>query len=330
MRRELQAVFAAPTAIRQWQIIGGWSQDHGQPKFDPAKAPDLKESIAIGNRNVTWKTAKAIDDNGRVSPGKYVNPDNNVWSLAYAEIESPLDHEAEFLLGSDDQAVLWINGQRLLQFTGNRGWTAEQDKGKVMLKKGTNQIYFLCGNTGGPWDFSLALRMHNPDYAFLFENVPAALDVAKYREHATKNAGNAEKGKQIFNDMKGVGCVKCHAVAGVGAKIGPDLVGIGSKYPREELIRSVLEPSNRVAESYAVTNIVTDAGQVLSGLVQSENETELDLVDAAGKVTKIKKSEIEERNKTSVSLMPNGLKDGLTLADFADVIAYLESLKQAN
>jgi len=27
--------------------------------------------------------------------------------------------------------------------------------------------------------------------------------------------------------------------------------------------------------------------------------------------------------------MPNGLKDGLTLADFADIVAYLESLKEA-
>jgi len=29
-----------------------------------------------------------------------------------------------------------------------------------------------------------------------------------------------------------------------------------------------------------------------------------------------------------VSLMPNGLKDGMTLQDFADIVAYLESLKQ--
>jgi putative heme-binding domain-containing protein len=330
MRRELQAVFAAPTVIKQWQIVGAWSQDHGEPKFDATKPPDLQAKVTIGAKDIAWKPAKASDDNGRVSPGKYVSPESNVWSLAYAEVEAPLDHEAEFLLGSDDQAVLWINGQRLLQFTGNRGYTPGQDKGKVALKKGLNHIYFLCGNTGGPWDFSLALRMQNPDYAFLFENVPAALDVAVYREHAAKNAGNAEKGKQLFADVKGVGCIKCHAVAGQGAKIGPDLVGIGAKYPREELIRSVLEPSNRVAESYMVTTIVTDAGQVYSGLVQSENETELDLVDAAGKVTKIQKADIEERQKTSVSLMPNGLKDGLTLGDFADVIAYLESLKQAN
>lgn len=330
MRRELQAVFAAPTVIRDWQIIGGWSQDHGEPKFDATKPLDPSQRLTIRDQDVAWKAIKTTNPTGRVSPGKYVSPDGNVWSLAYATIESSVDHQAEFLLGSDDQAVLWINGQRVFQFTGNRGWAAEQDKGQAPLKKGLNHIYLLCGNTGGPWDFSLALRMHNPDYAYLFENVPAALDVSVFREHALKNAGNAERGKQIFADTKGVGCIKCHAVAGEGAKIGPDLLGIGSKYPREELIRSVLEPSNRVAESYRITSVITDAGQVVSGIVQSENEAELELVDATGKVIKLKKDEIEDRKKTSVSLMPNGLKDGMSLADFADVIAYLESLKQAN
>lgn len=330
MRRELQAIFAAPTVVRDWQLIGGWNQDHGEPKFDATVPPQTKEPIEIGNRKVTWKAIKSNDPAGKVSPAQHVSPDGNVWSLAYATIESPLDHQAEFLLGSDDQAVLWINGQRIFQFTGNRGWTAGQDKGQVMLKKGTNHIYFLCGNSSGPWDFSLALRMHNPQFAFLVENVPPALDVGVYRDFALKNAGDAQRGQKLFADLQGIGCIKCHAVKGEGAKIGPDLLGIGTKYPREELIRSVLEPSNRVAESYMITSIVTDAGQVLSGIVQSENETELELVDAAGKVLKIQKDSIEDRQKTSVSLMPNGLKDGMSLADFADVIAYLESLKQAN
>ena len=92
-------------------------------------------------------------------------------------------------------------------------------------------------------------------------------------------------------------------------------------------MRSVLEPSNRVAESYLVTTVITEGGQTISGIIKSENETEIEIVDAAGKATKLAKSEIEERVKSSLSLMPNGLKDGLSLADFADIIAYLESLK---
>lgn len=327
MRRELQAVFAAPSVIRDWQLIGPFSRNAGEPKFDATVAPKLDEPIASGDKSLKWKPVKTQDADGRVSPGKYVKPDEGVWVLAYATIESPLDHSAEFLLGSDDQAVLWVNGQRVFQFGGNRGWGAGTDKGKVALKKGTNHIYFLCGNSSGPWDFSLALRMQNPDFAFLYENVPAALDVAAFREYGLKNAGDATRGRKLFADEKGVSCIKCHAVKGEGGKIGPDLLGVGTKYPREELMRSVLEPSNRVAESYLVTTVITEGGQTISGIIKSENETEIEIVDAAGKATKLAKSEIEERVKSSLSLMPNGLKDGLSLADFADIIAYLESLK---
>jgi hypothetical protein len=43
---------------------------------------------------------------------------------------------------------------------------------------------------------------------------------------------------------------------------------------------------------------------------------------------KIAASDIDEKSRSPVSLMPDGLKDGLTLEDFADIVAYLESLKQ--
>ncbi|HTN75888.1 MAG TPA: HEAT repeat domain-containing protein [Pirellulaceae bacterium] len=330
MRRELQAVLAAPVVVREWQLIGTWSREPGEPKFDATQPPKLAEPIMLGDKPVKWQRMLAQDADGRISPAKYVKGDNDVWVLAYAEITAPLDHQAEFLLGSDDQAVLWVNGQRVSQFGGNRGWTPGQDRGQVALKKGVNQIYFLSGNSSGPWDFSLAMRMQNPDVAFLYENVPAALDVASFREFALQNAGNAERGRAIFSNEKGVACIKCHAVSGQGGKIGPDLLGVGTKYPREELVRSILEPSNRVAESYLVTTIITDGGQTISGIIKSETETELELVDAAGKITKLAKSTIEDRQKSNLSLMPNGLKDGLTLADFADVVAYMESLKQGN
>ena len=40
------------------------------------------------------------------------------------------------------------------------------------------------------------------------------------------------------------------------------------------------------------------------------------------------KSEIEEKSFSPVSVMPNGLSDGMTLQDFADVIAFLEARKE--
>jgi putative membrane-bound dehydrogenase-like protein len=330
MRRELQAVFTAPVPVRQWQIVGAWSKEgDGEPKLAWNSAPQLDQTIQLKKRTLKWRPVTANDPNGRITLNNIIEPTGDVWSVAYAAIESASDQEATWVLGSDDQAILYINGEELLRTTDNRGWAANQNSGPVKLKKGTNHVYFVCGNTGGGWDMSLALRLQTPEFAFLFENVPAQLDVAAFRAFAMKNAGNAQRGHVIFNDLKGVACVKCHAVMGQGGKIGPDLVGVGTKYPREELIRSVLEPSARVAESFQVQTIVTDEGKILTGVVKSENEKELELVDANGKATVISLGEIEERNKSTISLMPNGLKDGMTLQDFADIVAYLESLKQA-
>jgi putative membrane-bound dehydrogenase-like protein len=329
MRRELQAVFTAPAPIREWQIIGGWSKEEdGEPKLAWDRAPPLDEPIKLQKRTIKWQRIATDDPEGRIPLHNHLEPKGDVWSVAYAAIESPSEQEAAWVLGSDDQAILFINGEELLRTTDNRGWAANQNSGPAMLKKGVNHVYFVCGNSGGGWEMSLALRLQTPEFAFLFENVPPSLDLSAFREHAMSNSGDAERGRVLFNDLKGVACVTCHAVKGEGGKIGPDLVGVGAKYPREELIRSVLEPSARVAESYQLQTIVTDDGRIHSGVVRSENEAELELVDANGKATVIALNEIEERVRSTVSLMPNGLKDGMTLTDFADIVAYLESLKE--
>jgi putative heme-binding domain-containing protein len=66
---------------------------------------------------------------------------------------------------------------------------------------------------------------------------------------------------------------------------------------------------------------------VLSGLVAGETDERLILVDAQGNRHEVPTSEVEERRLTDLSSMPDGLQTALTLEDFADLIAYLESLK---
>lgn len=327
-RRELQGVFSAPTPILQWHLVGGFPKGLGEPKFDPASPPDLNRTFEVADKQLSWKQIATKDKYGKVSPGQHVSPKEGVWSLAYAEIEAPADQQSEFVIGSDDQAKLWVNGEKVYEFRNNRGWSAEADRGPIKLKQGINRIYLLCGNDGGPWDFSLAIRMKDPQYAFLYENVPAQLDTSVYRQHALAGKGNAERGRTLFFDVKGVACAKCHAVGEQGAKIGPNLTGIGSKYPREELVRSILEPSARVAESFQVTVVLTADGRVVQGLVKTDTPDQLELIDADGKTIAIATDDIEERKQSSLSLMPNGLKDGMTLDDFADIVAYLESLKE--
>ena len=247
--------------------------------------------------------------------------------MAYATIDCDQDYTTVLQLGCDDEAVLWVNGQQIAARLGNRSWNPSDFQTQIALKKGTNHVWLRTGNDGGGWKFSVAVGTQDPEFQFLYEDVPARLDAQAYRDFALAQAGNPQRGREIFADIKGVGCIKCHAVGGVGAKIGPDLAGIGTRYPRAELIRSVLEPSNRVAAGYQVTTIVTDAGKVYSGIVKTDGQDVVELVDVEGRVTSIPTDTIDQRSPSSLSLMPSGLKDGLTPENFADVIAYLESLK---
>lgn len=168
-------------------------------------------------------------------------------------------------------------------------------------------------------------------FAFLFESGTAKLALSAYADFAARNRGDTGRGRQVFADLKGVGCSRCHAVRGEGAalNLGPDLAGVGSRYPRAELIRSVLDPSNRIIDGYELTVVTTTAGRVEQGILKSQTREKLVLLTAEGQTIELRADQIEEQRKSKLSPMPAGLVDGMTLQDFADLIAYLESLKDA-
>ena len=163
--------------------------------------------------------------------------------------------------------------------------------------------------------------------AFLAGLTGGGFDSDAYRALALKGQGKADHGRELFNDLKGVACAKCHVVAGKGGAVGPDLSGVAAKYPRDELIASVLYPSARISSGYEPVVVATADGRVLSGLVKAETADALEIEDADAQRIRIVKTDIEERKASDVSLMPNGLVEGLAAADFADLIAYLETLK---
>lgn len=154
-----------------------------------------------------------------------------------------------------------------------------------------------------------------------------AARVAALRQYALKHKGDAMRGKRLFEATDRVRCLSCHKARGKGGDIGPDLTDIGNKFDRPLLIESVLEPSRQIVEGYRVTTVSTTTGRVLAGLVRGETDTELTLIAADGARHQVARSEIDELRVTNSSPMPDNVTDGLTSAEFADLIAYLESLR---
>ncbi len=161
----------------------------------------------------------------------------------------------------------------------------------------------------------------------IFATQTRALTPEDYQRHALEQTGDAVRGQRIFWDEAGVACIRCHTVAGHGVTLGPDLTTIGAQFPRRELIDHILYPSRAVREGYQQVTVETKDGEVHSGLIRSETAGALTLADASGKLHTVAKTDITSRSTSQLSLMPEGLHVGLTLDQFADLFAYLESRK---
>jgi putative heme-binding domain-containing protein len=277
-------------------------------------------------KEVKWREIKGdVRQNGRVNLATLLSPSEQVVAYAYAEIDATSARDATLVAGSDDTITIWLNGKKVHDHQGDRGWTPNQDRVNVKLEKGKNRLLIQCGNSGGPWDFNVAVSAETDRYAFL-KGGAQKFDLETFRQFARKNKGDAARGARLFADVKGLACVKCHAVNGTGGQVGPDLAGIAQKYKREDLMTSILEPSKTIAQGYETIVITTVRGKTVTGVFKGETGDDVKFADADGKLQTIAKKDIEERSFSPVSTMPNGLNDGMTLQDFADLVNYLEGL----
>ena len=211
------------------------------------------------------------------------SPNSDVVAYGYAEVDSPSDRDAELLVGSDDTITVWVNGKKVHETTGDRGWAFDQDHVPVHFDKGVNKVLIRCGNTAGPWEFSVAVSGEADKYVFL-KGGAKKFNLDDFRVFARKNPGDAQHGEKLFRDLKGLACIKCHAVGGEGGQVGPDLAGIALKYKREDLMTSVLEPSKVIAQGYETIVIDTDKGISLSGVFKGETADAVSLADKDGKL----------------------------------------------
>jgi putative heme-binding domain-containing protein len=151
-------------------------------------------------------------------------------------------------------------------------------------------------------------------------------DADAQRRAAMNITGNPANGKKLFAS-KVTKCAVCHKVHGQGGEAGPDLSQVGGKLDRTHLIESVLDPSAQILEGYRTTTVELKNGRVLRGIVTAEDAAGFILIDAENRKHPLKASAVESRKVDPTSLMPADLTATLSPVEFADLIAYLESLR---
>jgi putative membrane-bound dehydrogenase-like protein len=120
---------------------------------------------------------------------------------------------------------------------------------------------------------------------------------------ALKRRGDAIHGRKVFEDN----CAKCHRHGDLGANIGPDLTGMAVR-DRADLAIDVLDPNRSVEGNYRQYIIQTKDGRVLQGLLLSETQTTVELMDSQAKKHDVLREDIDEFRATKLSLMPDGFE----------------------
>jgi putative heme-binding domain-containing protein len=142
------------------------------------------------------------------------------------------------------------------------------------------------------------------------------------RESFLKAKKDTVLGAQVFAKNCGI----CHQVGGQGAKIGPQLDGVGVR-GLDRLLEDTLDPNRNVDQMFRLTTLNLKKGQVVSGLLLKEEGAVLVLADAQGKEVRVSKDEVDERSTSQVSPMPANLAEQIAERDFNNLLAYLLSLQ---
>jgi putative membrane-bound dehydrogenase-like protein len=143
-------------------------------------------------------------------------------------------------------------------------------------------------------------------------------DVVRRFESALKLQGDRAKGRLLFEAR----CVICHPFDRNAISVGPNLAGMSAR-PKEALLTDILDPSAQVAPDFAAYTIVLHDADPVSGLIIVEDDTRVTLRRPNEPDAVVLRTRIRQIRAEGKSLMPDGLEEGLTLQDLADLLAFL-------
>ncbi|WP_160168351.1 c-type cytochrome [Novipirellula maiorica] len=132
-------------------------------------------------------------------------------------------------------------------------------------------------------------------------------------------------GARIFAEAS---CQGCHKVGSEGGVIGPDLTEVFTRYKgdRAAVLREIIDPSHKVDAKYAMHQILTVEGRVVTGIILNEDKDNVTVLEnpEAKEPTVISQDDIEEMVQSPNSMMPKGLMDQYTQDEIFEMLSFLE------
>jgi putative heme-binding domain-containing protein len=180
-----------------------------------------------------------------------------------------------------------------------------------------------ASNIPGPLEGGAKVSLTRDFPPLLTPAQAAALEekFAKFRTLAAK-PGDPARGQLIAQ----ASCLICHQVNGAGTAIGPNLSGAGAM-GTEALLRNILTPNAQLESGYYRHDVKLKDGTSLSGFLSAESAAALTIRSIGADPRVIPRTEILNHEVSRRSLMPEGLIDGFSDQQVADLFSYLLGLK---
>lgn len=169
-------------------------------------------------------------------------------------------------------------------------------------------------------DDELVERIHK-----LFDRQPwldARAALERFRP-ALALKGDATRGREVFKERT---CVNCHRIGDEGHFVGADLFTI-KDMARDELLQQIVAPNLFFMPNFQAFLAETSDGELIEGVMGGTTETTVTIRAALGVDRVLNRTSLKRLKGLNVSLMPEGLMEGLSSQQVADLLAFIQSLR---
>ncbi|MGI9551634.1 MAG: hypothetical protein ACR2MT_10570, partial [Aurantibacter sp.] len=307
----LRRAMGLPTATK----ISGMMKKAGQSIFD--------SRLSVAERLEQLQLLKL---------GDFKNRSELLYRLLDSKQPLVLQEEALTQLSDADDATV---GKRLLELWSGLGPQARKTATDILLYKSHNHDALLTAmenNLVNLGEFNLDLErrrtllmwsgkdiQERAKKLFSDAGVVQRKEAIEAMGPALAMNGSPVQGADIFD----VQCAQCHRYGNDGEDVGPVLTEVNRK-SKESLLHDILDPNAAIDTKYLNHQLKTKEGNILSGLVFRETDSEIGLKMIGGDERIIQKSEIEQFSSLGRSMMPEGLETNMSHQEMADLLAFLQ------
>ncbi|MGB2714773.1 MAG: c-type cytochrome [Vicinamibacterales bacterium] len=140
-------------------------------------------------------------------------------------------------------------------------------------------------------------------------------------QNKQEGGGSPDAGRPIFDKL----CAACHRFGEIGKDVGPDLTTIASRFKKKDVLEAILWPSKIISDQYQSEMFELDDKTIVTGVIVRETPAAV-LVrtsDNPDKPVVLQKARITTRAASTVSLMPEGVLEGYSQEDIANLLAFV-------